>query len=260
MREDKGWNPNARRNIDAKDQPVQVSTYGDESESDSGTGPSRTLRPILTGCYTFDLNVPPKTPGRGWMIGGGNFGKDGECPEILLTEKKTKAGVSARHAMLAHNFASGALVLSALDTKLVHVNGRDLVDAQCVIHRRTTSLRFGGLIYTLEVRNYLWDDLLRDHLRTYKANHGLPDDDYPLNLRATSAECDIVLQKYILKNPVGRGATGVVYAGHTQSSGDAVAVKKIVRTVKNAKAIAQDIAISRYIGKHVGKSVQRNDV
>ena len=260
MREDKGWNPNARQNIDANEQPVQVSTYGDESESDSGTGPAKTLRPVLRGCYTLDLAVPPNTPALGWMIGGGKFGQDNESPEILLTEKKTKAGVSARHAMLAHNFASGALVISALDSKVIMVDGRELVDGQCLIHKRTTKLIFGCLMYTLELRKYVTDNHYRDHLSIYKGTHAIPDDDYPLNLRATSADCDIVLEKYILKNPVGHGSTCVVYAGQTQSSGDVVAVKKIMRTEKNARAIAQDIAISQYIGKHVGKSVQRKGV
>ena len=252
MREDQGWNPTARQNIDANEQPVQVSSYGNESESESGTGPSRNLRPILRGCYTFDLEVPPRTPALGWMIGGGKFGKDNDSPEILLTERKSKEKVSARHAMLAHNFASGALVLSALDKKVIRVDGRDVGDGQFLIHKRTTSLVFGELMYTLEVRNYVTEDQYRDHLRIYKGIHGIPDDDYPLNLRATSADCVIVLKNYILKNPVGRGATSVVYAGQMRSSGEAVAVKKITRTEKNAKAIARDIAISEYIGNHVG--------
>ena len=260
MRDDRGWNLNARQNIDANEQPVQVSTYGDESESDNGTGPSKTLRPILKGCYTLNLEVPPKCPALGWMIGGGKFGKDDESPEILLTERKSQAGISARHAMLAHNFASGALVISALDTKVIRIDGRELVDGQCLIHKRTTSLTFGCLMYTLEVRKYTTDDQFRDHLNIYKEIHGIPDDDYPLNLRASSADCDMVLEKYVLKNPVGYGATSVVYAGQTQTTGAAVAVKKITRTEKNAKAIARDIAISQYIGKHVGESVRRNGV
>ena len=258
MRADNAWNPHARQNIDANEQPVQVSSYGDESENDDGPGPSKTLRPILRGCYTFDLEIPPKIPELGWMIGGGKFGKDDEGPEILLTEKRSKAGLSARHAMLAHNFASGALVLSALDSRIVRVDGHELVDGQCLIHKRTTSLIFGRFMYTLEVRKYLTDDHYRAHLEIYKAAHAIPDDDYPQNLRATSADCDIVLENYILKNPVGRGATSVVYAGQMKSSGDVVAVKKLMRTVKNARAIAQDIAISQYIGTHVGESVQRN--
>ena len=260
MREDKAWNPNARQNIDANEQPVQLSTYGDENENDSGTGPSRTLRPILKGCYTLDLDKAPKSPARGWMLGGGRFDKDNESPEILLTEKKGKDGISARHAILAHNFASGALVLSALDGKVIVVNGRELVDGQCVIHGRTTSLTFGSLVYTLEVRKYQNDEHLREHLRIYKETHAILDDEYPSNIRATPAESDIVTERYVLRNAIGRGATSVVYAGHKRSNGDAVVVKKIMRTKMNAHLIARDVHISRYIGEHVSISVQRGSV
>ena len=45
---------------------------------------------------------------------------------------------------------------------------------------------------------------------------------------------------------------------HKRSNGDAVAVKKIMRTEMNAAIIARDVGISRYIGEHVGKLVQRN--
>ena len=237
-----------------------MSTYVDESESDSGAGPAKTLRPVLRGCYTLDLVVPPKTPALGWMIGGGKFGKDSESPEILLTERKSRAGVSARHAMLAHNFASGALVISALDSKVIMVDGRELVDGQCLIHRRTTKLTFGCLMYTLELRKYNTDNHYRDHLTLYKGTHAIPDDEYPSNIRATPADSDLVTERYILRNAIGRGSTCVVYAGHKRSNGDAVAVKKIMRTEMNAAVIARDVNISRYIGEHVGKSMQRNDL
>ena len=260
MREDKDWNPKARQNIDANEQPVQVSTYGDESESDSGTAPSRTLRPVLKGCYTFDLKIPPKSPALGWTIGGGRFGKDGESPEILLTEKKAKVGVSAGHARLAHNFASGALVISALDSKIMRVNGHQPVDGQCMIHSRTTHLTFGSLMYVLELRKYPTDDRYRDDLRRYKEVHDIPDDEYPSNIRATPADTDLVTEKYLIRNPIGRGATSIVYAGNKRSNGDAVVVKKVMRTAMNAKFITRDIDISRYIGEHVGISVQQDGV
>ena len=260
MREDQGWNPIARQNIDVNEHPVQVSTYGDESESDSGTGPSKTLRPVFGGCYTFDLKVPPKAPALGWMIGGGKFGKDNESPEILLTERKTKDRISTKHAKLAHNFASGALVLSALDTKFIRVDGQELVDGQCLIHKRTTSLIFGDLMYSLELRSYLSEEHYRGHLRGYKETHGLPDDEYPSNIRATTAACDLVTERYVLRNAIGRGATSVVYSGHKRSNGDAVVVKKIMRSKMNAGFIARDVDISKYIGEHVGISVPRDGV
>ena len=252
--DDNDWNPNARQNIKTNKQPIQVSTYSNASESDGGTGPSGTFRSVLTGYYTFDFDKPPRQPDKGWLIGGGKFSGGDEPPEILLTERKKYDGVSSRHARLAHNFTSGALVITASDNNVVLINGHEVVDDQRVIHGRTTSLEFGQLKYTLEVRRYDTDEDYRDHLRFYKQEHALGDDDYPSNLLATPADSDLVTQNYVMKNPVGDGATSVVYAAIDKRNGRAVAIKKIRRTQKNAKAIHQDINIADYIGEHVSAS------
>lgn len=252
---DNGWNSVARQNIKANKQPIQVSTYSSASENDDGTGPPGNSCPILTGYYTFDLAKPPRQPNKGWLIGGGKFSGGDERPEILLTEKKRYDRVASRHARLAHSFASGALIITALDSK-VAINGMEIVDGQRVIHGRTTSLEFGILKYILEVRTYEADEDYRDHLTSYKRKHGLDDDDYPTNLLATPADSDLVTQNYVLKNTVGYGATSVVYGAYDRRSGDVVAIKKIRRTERNAKEIQQDINIARFIGTHVSASVK----
>ena len=253
--DDKDWNPHARQNIMAEQQPTQVSTYSSGSESDGGTEPSKTLRPVLKGCYTFDLDKPPTQPDKGWIIGGGKFSGSDLRPEILLTERRKLNGVSSRHARLAHNFASGALVITATDNSVILINGHEVVDGQRVVHGRITSLEFGSLKYTLEIRTYDADEDYRNHLRSYKQKHGIADDDYPSCLLATPADLDLVYQNYVVKNIVGHGATCVVYAAHERRNGDAVAVKRIRRTWKNAKIIKRDISITTYIGKHVSLSI-----
>lgn len=65
--------------------------------------------------------------------------------------------------------------------------------AQHVIHGRTTSLEFGALKYSLEVRKYDTDEDYRSHLNFYKKNYGIVDDDYPWNLLATPADSDLVI-------------------------------------------------------------------
>ena len=256
--EDENWNPNARRNIKVAGQPAFISTYSDESESDGGTGPPRQIRPVLMGSYIFDFAKAPRLPDKGWIIGGGKYSEGDDPPDILLTEKKKNDRVSSRHARLTHNFASGALIITASDNNgnAVTINGHEVVNDQCVIHGRTTSLEFGRLKYTLEVRRYDTDEDHRDHLRSYKQRHGLGDDDYPSCLLATPADSDFVTDKYIMKNPVGDGATSVVYGAIERKTGVAVAIKKVKRTERNAQAVTRDIEVARFIGEHVSLTLE----
>ena len=258
MLDDESWNRNARQHIESNNHPVQVSTYDDASESEGGTGPGPKLRPVLRGCYIFDFAKAPGQPDKGWLIGGGKFSKDDQGPDILLTERKAKSGVSSGHARLRHNFQSGALVISVLNGNATWINGHEVVHNQRVIHGLTTSLEFGRLKYDLEVRKYDTDEQYRQHLRVYKANHAIPDDEYPFTIQATPADSDLVTKNYIIKNPIGEGSTCVVYAAHHRWSGTAVAVKKVRRTHENAKAIECDIAISKSIGEHVSESTWCN--
>ena len=254
--DDRNWNPTARQYIEENNQPVQVSNYSNASESDGGTSPPVTFRSILMGCYIFDFTLPPRQPEKGWLIGGGKFSGGEGSPEILLTERKHYDGISSRHARLAHNFSSGALVITASDKNVVFVNGHEVVDDQRVIHGQITSLEFGQLKYALHVRRYITDEVFRRFLNLYKHEHALADDDYPSNLLATPADSDIITQNYIMKNPVGDGATSVVYAAIDKRNGHAVAIKKIRRTKRNAKAISRDISIAKYIGDHVSTSIK----
>ena len=251
---DEHWNKTARQNIEIDDELLEMSTYSDVSESDGGTGPTKTVRPILRGYYAFDFAKPPRHPAEGWLIGGGKFSTSEECPEILLTERKKNDGVSSRHARLAHNFSSGALVITASDGNGVWINGEKLTDDQLVIHGRTTTLEFGRLKYRLQVYRYDSDEEFRDILNSYKHKHAIADDDYPTTLLATPAESDFLTGNYILKNVIGEGATSVVYAAYDRKSGCAVAIKKVLRSANNAKAIKRDIEIAQYIGAHVSES------
>ena len=254
--EDRDWNPNASRNIKIDKGGAVVSTYSDESESDGGTGPARKFRPVLKGSYILDFAKAPRQPDKGWIVGGGKYSEGDDPPDILLTEKKKYDRVSSRHASLSHNFTSGALIITASDNNnnAVTINGHEVVNDQCVLHGRTTSLEFGRLKYTLEVRRYDTDEDYRNHLKFYKQRHGLEGDDYPSCLLATPADSDFVTEKYIMKNPVGDGATSVVYGAIERKTGAAVAIKKMKRTEKNSQAVARDIEIAKYIGEHVSLS------
>ena len=261
LEDKKNWNPTASRHMKVDKELAMASTYSDGSESDGGTGPPRTLRPVLKGCYIFDFVNAPRLPDKGWIIGGGKYSEGDDPPDILLTEKKKYSRVSSRHARLTHNFTSGALIITASDNdnNAVTINGTEVVKDQCVLHGRTTSLEFGRLKYTLEVRRYDTDEDYRAHLKSYKQRHGIRDNDYPSCLLATPADSDFITEKYIMKNPVGDGATSVVYGAIERKTGTAVAIKKVKRTEKNAQAVNQDIEIAKYIGEHVSLSVEPLD-
>ena len=259
---DNNWNPNARRSIKIDKEPATVSTYSDASESDGGTGPERKTRSVLKGAYIFDFANAPRLPNKGWIIGGGKYSEGDDPPDILLTEKKKNDRVSSRHARLNHNFTSGALIITASDNNnnAVTINGHEVVNDQCVLHGRTTSLEFGRLKYTLEVRRYETDGDFRYQLKSYKQRHGLGDDDYPSCLLATPSDSDFITEKYIMKNPVGDGATSVVYGAIERKTGMAVAIKKVKRTGRNSDAINRDIRIGQYIGEHVRLSLEELEV
>ena len=232
-----------------------MSTDSSVSESDVGTVTPKTSSPVSVGCYTFDFFEPPGDRGNGWLFGDGKFSGIDLRPEILLTERRKHDCVSSRHARLSHNFKSGALLVSASENSAVLVNGHRLINGHRVIHGKTTSLEFGDLSYTLETRNYDADEDFRNHLRIYKQENGIEVADYPPILLATPAESDFINENYVLKNPVGDGATSVVYAAYDRRNGDAVAIKKIRRTDTNAKNIEQDLMIADRIGEHVGTSI-----
>ena len=255
MLEDKDWNPTARQNIQANADSIQVSHDSSVSESDGGNATPKTSSPVSVGCYTFDFVKPPEEPGNGWLIGGGKFSESDLRPEILLTERRKHDRVSSRHARLSHNFKSGALLISASENSAVLVDGYRLINGHRVIHGITTSLEFGELSYTLEIRKYEADEDFRNHLRIYKQQNNIAVADYPQILLATPAESDFINENYVLKNPVGNGATSVVYAAFDRRNGDAVAIKKIRRTNDNAPHIQQDLIIADHIGKHVGTSI-----
>ena len=266
MLEGKDWSPTAKRNIRANEDTVQVSTDSSKSESDGGSNISKSSSPVLVGCYVFDFANPPRQPGDGWLIGGGKFSGRDLHPDILLTERRHHDGVSSRHARLGHDFKSGALVVTTSDNRIVAIDGEDLKSGesskdgedskrgQRVIHKKTTSLEFGELKYRLELRTNNSDAHFRNHLRVYKQQNGIAVADYPPILLATPAKSDLLNENYILKNPVGDGATSVVYAAYDRRNGNAVAIKKIRRTDTNAKNIEQDIMVADRIGEHVGTS------
>lgn len=120
------WNPHARKYMAIYPERLDLEYIGSESENEGGSGPQMQKRQIWRGHYRLDFNMPPRDPRLGWVLGGGKFGPGEESPEFVLTERKTRDGIFGRHALLSHNYSSGALMLRLANEGLVFVNGKDV--------------------------------------------------------------------------------------------------------------------------------------
>ncbi len=186
----------------------------------------------------------------GWMIGGGKFSECEDYPDILLTERKQSDGVRRQHASLAHNYTSGAFLISALGEPVILDGTESFRDGQRLIHKRRTSIEIGNLRYILELEP-ISDQDYRTLLTSYQNEHALGTTDYPSNLTATPSEWDHVFEEYVTKNPIGSGVTGLVSAALSRKSGDAVAIKTFRRyTDRDDAHLEADWKMAETIGWH----------
>jgi len=173
-----------------------------------------------------------------------------DCPDFLLTERKQSAGVQPHHASLAHNYTSGAFLITALGGPVIIDSTESVQDSQRLIYKRRTSIEIGNLKYILEMEP-ISDQNYRRLLTSYRNEHSLGTGDYPSNLMATASEWDHVLEEYVIKNPVGYGVTGLVSAGLNRKTGDAVAIKTFRRYSDRDDAhLEADWKMAETIGWH----------
>ena len=240
------WNPVARRYIKINTIKDIALDYTSDTESEGGSGPKPVAESIWRGHYCLSFDVPPTNPRLGWVVGGGTFG----TAEIVLTEKKKWSHISSQHAKFAHNYTSGALVLSVSENNLVVVDGKEVHGEQRTIWSPETRLTFGRLDYKLVLERVDNHNHL-ERLTQYKLQHGITDEGFPITLMSTPAETDFIHKDYIIKNPMGWGTSSIVFAGEHRKTGAAVAIKKFKRTEDNWMFIEAEISMAYYLGDHV---------
>ena len=157
----------------------------------------------------------------------------------MLTEKKKQNRISSQHASFSRNYTSGALVVT-----------REFYGEQRTIWTHKTRLTFGRLDYKL-ILEPISDSELFVRLMYYKTKHGIKEPTHPLSLMCTPAESDYILRDYIFKDSLGNGTSSVVFAGEHRKTGNAVAIKKIKRTVMTSMFIKRDVAKGNYLGSHM---------
>ena len=253
IRLDPAWNPHARRFIFIEETKRHLSPEWDGSDTSGSAGEDS--GPVLMGYYRLSLDLITNHPRLGWVIGSGRRDLENGGVDFLLTLQKTKHRVRGRHARLIHHAQNGALMLIVGKGNVVFVNGIERVEgSQRVVGSVRTALSFGNLSYTLEFTG-LNETHYRDKLEKLFATLHPGNDKPPLSLELTPLEHHYEFRGFMIHSPFAAGASGVVSAGFEQSTGRAVAVKRVKRTPASVARIQLEVQIYRKIGDHVSSDI-----
>ncbi|KIX05274.1 uncharacterized protein Z518_06146 [Rhinocladiella mackenziei CBS 650.93] len=248
MRLDPAWNPHARKYIFVEDSKRQLSPEWDGSDTSNGTKnePSQ----VLIGYYRLSLDLIANHPELGWVVGSGRKDLPNGGVDFLLTLQKNKHRVHGRHARLVHHAKNGALMLVVSKGKVVTVNGLERLEgSQRVLGSIRTALSFGNLSYNLEftgLNETSYREKLGDLLTKRHPNNDIP----PMSLELTPQEHHFELHGFTIHSPFASGTSGIVSAGFEQSTGRAVAIKRVRRTPATVARIQLEIRIYKKIGDH----------
>lgn len=228
--------------------------FGSKSINDGESLRSRSG--IWTGHYLLDFDVPPADPHKGWVIGDGDNLNDTNIPEILLGVGPDSHGTDPPLARLVHDYSCGALTIVAPDDNTILLNGiEELRGRKRLLHKSSTSIDIGERRYKLELEPIRHSDY-RSLLNKYRLINTEETDQPPSSLMLVSAQTDQLLNRYVIKNPVGVGSTCMVYAGYDIHTGRTVAIKKFRRfygmtfvrereRIEGVNAIGQHVSTSR---------------
>ncbi len=211
---------------------------------------------IWTGYYRFNLTseLLPQQFGRyGWILGGGRDELRNDGVDIMLTSTKERHRVRGRHARLALNESSNALMLIVEPKKIVRLNGEPIHDASRVIKAPRTHLQLGILQYRFE---YTGLSLARYHDQLERLrNSNILKGTVHKALEATPTEKQISLKDYIIHPPFAYGSYGVISGCVRATDGMPCAAKRVARTDRSQSEIDAEIAMFRAVGGHVSVKV-----
>lgn len=209
-------------------------------------------RLIWTGHYRFSLTnslLPQQFSRYGWILGGGRKELKDDGVDIMLTLTKAQHRVRGRHARLALNDKSNALLLVVDPQKKVRLNGEPIQNESRVITARRTRLEIGILQYCFE---YTGLSHVRYHDQLEKLrNSNVLQGTVHKALEATPTEKQIPVDNYIIHPPFAYGSYGVISACVRRTDGAPFAAKRVARTARSQSEIDFEIAMFRAVGGHV---------
>lgn len=236
--------------------PACFVEYHSGHDAEPASGVNRTALPpdlnttLWTGHYNLDYNFPPQNVYLGWTIGRGHFNERQESSDILLSDRAVRGDLGYCHFAITHNYGSGGLMICAFGLCTVTLDGTDsFQNNQRLLYKKRTSIEIGDLKYILAVNEF--SDEEHSHLLdNYSNENQIDGGGHPVTLNATPSKLDQVTERYVIKNPIGDGVTGVVHAGLDRYTGNAVAIKRFRRTAGNASTVEYDKDMGRLIGNH----------
>lgn len=211
---------------------------GSETEVDDMEAPNL----IWRGHFRFNALTMPQQ----CIVGCGQEGLLNFGVDMLLALPQPRSqhrilGRRSQHAVFYHQFPSGAFMISIQPGKEVHINGEKQTPQSHHIALPKTNIRFGDLDYCFRYTD-LDDEIYREQLFPGKT-------DALLSLGLTPQESDRLMGDFVVRVPYARGSHGLVLAGTQLSTGERVAVKRMVRDHRNFDRVKTEIEISRHLAK-----------
>lgn len=223
-----------------------------ESKGINELGIVKPVSEMWTGHYRLDFTVPPVDPHKGWIIDDGGPQDNKHAPEILIGVRLDSHKTDPPLARLVHDYSSGALTIVASDNNTIILDGiEELQGCQRLLHKSVTSIDIGERRYRLELQPVRNSDY-RTLLDKYRLDHTVEANQPPSSLVLVPSLSDRLLNRYVVRNPIGVGSTCMVYAGYDRHTGRTVAVKKFKRYNKETLVRERErIERVNAIGEHV---------
>ncbi|KKY16205.1 putative serine threonine protein [Diplodia seriata] len=230
------------RGIPSEDSFSDTDSEDDKPKIDNHAAPDL----VYEGKFRLTFKNYPASAKVGWVLGKGRFSKSGPTTDdvdLLLGWNTDK--VHGRHATIQYDPETGILHLQALHTKsVVILDERPFTKAQgpLALNGISHTIRMGHLAYRFEFVQYsgaefklMEEAKMQFHYAVLHAKEDPIRQTFP-----TPAVNDMTVGSWVLHNPMGAGAVGIVSAASRKDGPfEVVAIKDLVRRNYGTRHIAQ---------------------
>ncbi|KAL1647135.1 hypothetical protein SLS58_002906 [Diplodia intermedia] len=225
----------------------------DDSDSDTGSEDNKpkidshvTPDLVYEGKFCLKFKNYPASAKLGWVLGKGRLNKSDPAAEdvdLLLGWNIDK--IRGSHAAIQYDPETGILQIRSLHTKpIIYIDGRPFTKAQGpqALNGVAHTIRMGHLAYRFEFMQYSGEEFKLMHESKMKFHYAVlhAKEDPIKQTFPTPAVNDMTVGSWVLHNPMGAGAAGIVSAASRKDGPfEVVAIKDLVRRNFGTRHIAQ---------------------